>query len=170
MRGPAWPCLRARRRWSAPCSPSRSSRTSTRWSRLSRRILRLMRRNMHPRCSQSTPLLRLVTQEASTTAPCLQQIDQVCLSQGWPWTSSPAQAWMPLARSWAGSTWAADISRQACAGPNSLVLALLYLERLRRRNPDYLTTVSSADLFLVSLMVASKFLHDDGEEDEVFND
>merc|ERR1712088_235949 len=44
------------------------------------------------------------------------------------------------------------------------------LERLRRRNPDYLTTVSSADLFLVSLMVASKFLHDDGEEDEVFND
>merc|ERR1712168_750433 len=65
---------------------------------------------------------------------------------------------------------AADIPRQACAGPNSLVLALLYLERLRRRNPDYLTTVSSADLFLVSLMVASKFLHDDGEEDEVFND
>merc|ERR1719275_186537 len=38
---------------------------------------------------------------------------------------------------------AADISRQACAGPNSLVLALL---------------------FLVSLMVASKFLHDDGEK------
>merc|ERR550525_1774456 len=58
----------------------------------------------------------------------------------------------------------------SCPGPNSLVLALLYLERLRRRNPDYLTTVSSADLFLVSLMVASKFLHDDGEEDEVFND
>lgn len=65
---------------------------------------------------------------------------------------------------------AADISRQSCAGPNSLVLALLYLDRLRRRNPDYLNTVSSADLFLVSLLVASKFLHDDGEEDEVFND
>jgi len=65
---------------------------------------------------------------------------------------------------------AADITRNACAGPNSLVLALLYLDKLRRRNPDYLTTVSSADLFLVSLMVASKFLHDDGEEDEVFND
>jgi len=65
---------------------------------------------------------------------------------------------------------AADITRNACAGPNSLVLALLYLDKLRRRNPDYLNTVSSADLFLVSLMVASKFLHDDGEEDEVFND
>jgi len=65
---------------------------------------------------------------------------------------------------------ASDISRQSCAGPNSLVLALLYLDRLRRRNPDYLNTVSSADLFLVSLLVASKFLHDDGEEDEVFNE
>merc|ERR1712183_741729 len=67
-------------------------------------------------------------------------------------------------------TRAADITRHACAGPNSLVLALLYLDKLRKRNPDYLNTVSSADLFLVSLMVASKFLHDDGEEDEVFND
>merc|ERR1712215_521705 len=57
---------------------------------------------------------------------------------------------------------AADITRNACAGPNSLVLALLYLDKLRKRNPDYLNTVSSADLFLVSLMVASKFLHDDG--------
>jgi len=65
---------------------------------------------------------------------------------------------------------AADMTKQACAGPNSLVVALLYLERLRKRNPEYLTTVSSADLFLVSLLVASKFLHDDGEEDEVFND
>jgi len=65
---------------------------------------------------------------------------------------------------------AADVTRTACVGPSSLVLALLYLDRLRRNNPDYLTTISSADLFLVSMMVASKFLHDDGEEDEVFND
>ena len=65
---------------------------------------------------------------------------------------------------------AAEMTRTVCAGPSSLVVALLYLDRLRRRNPDYLTSVSSADLFLVSMMVASKFLHDDGEEDEVFND
>jgi len=65
---------------------------------------------------------------------------------------------------------ASDISRNACASPTSLVLALLYLDRLRRHNPDYLNTVTSADLFLVSLLVANKFLHDDGEEDEVFND
>ena len=41
---------------------------------------------------------------------------------------------------------------------------------MRRNNPSYLNTITSADLFLVSLLVANKFLHDDGEEDEVFND
>ena len=46
----------------------------------------------------------------------------------------------------------------------------MYLDRLRSSNPKYLSNISSTDLFLVSLMVASKFLHDDGEEDEVFND
>lgn len=65
---------------------------------------------------------------------------------------------------------AADLARDTCAGPTSLVLALIYLDRLRKSNPDYLSSVSSADLFLVSMMVASKYLHDDGEEDEVFND
>ena len=44
---------------------------------------------------------------------------------------------------------AGEMTRTACVGPSSLVLALLYLDRLRRNNPDYLTTISSADLFLV---------------------
>jgi len=65
---------------------------------------------------------------------------------------------------------ASGVARDTCSSPTSLVVALLYLERLRGSNPGYLSTVSSADLFLVSLMVASKYLHDDGEEDEVFND
>lgn len=65
---------------------------------------------------------------------------------------------------------ASGVARDTCSSPTSLVVALLYLERLRGSNPGYLATVSSADLFLVSLMVASKYLHDDGEEDEVFND
>ena len=62
------------------------------------------------------------------------------------------------------------MSREACASPTSLVFALIYLDRLRRNSPDFLQNISSADLFLVSMMVASKFLYDDGEEDEVFND
>ncbi|QQP35769.1 Protein CNPPD1like [Caligus rogercresseyi] len=49
------------------------------------------------------------------------------------------------------------ISRESCASPTSLLLALLYLERLRSSNPGYLAQTSSTDVFLVSLMVASKF-------------
>jgi hypothetical protein len=65
---------------------------------------------------------------------------------------------------------AAALSRNACVSPCSLVLAVLYLERLKTCNPDYLQRVAPSELFLVSMMVASKFLHDDGEVDEVFND
>lgn len=64
---------------------------------------------------------------------------------------------------------ASRISRNACVSPCSLVLALLYLERLKDCNPEYLQRVAPFELFLVSLMVATKFLNDDGEEDEVFN-
>ncbi|XP_069686078.1 protein CNPPD1 [Periplaneta americana] len=65
---------------------------------------------------------------------------------------------------------AAAMSRSACVSPCSLVLALLYLERLKTCNPEYLQRVAPSELFLVSMMVASKFLHDDGEPNEVFND
>ncbi|XP_054257774.1 protein CNPPD1 [Macrosteles quadrilineatus] len=64
---------------------------------------------------------------------------------------------------------ATEISRNTCASPASLVLALLYLERLKTCNSEYIEKVPPSELFLVSMMVASKFLHDDGEEDEVFN-
>merc|ERR1711997_403256 len=65
---------------------------------------------------------------------------------------------------------AAEITRETCSSPTSLVLALMYLDRLRSSNPKYLSSISPTDLFLISLMVASKYLYDDGEEDEVFND
>ncbi|CAG9772279.1 unnamed protein product [Ceutorhynchus assimilis] len=65
---------------------------------------------------------------------------------------------------------AARISRNACVSPCSLVLAMLYFERLKKCNVDYLERTMPADLFLVSLMVSSKFLFDDGEMDEVFID
>ncbi|XP_051156875.1 protein CNPPD1 [Leptopilina boulardi] len=64
---------------------------------------------------------------------------------------------------------ASRISRNACVSPCSFVLALLYLERLKDCNAEYLQRVAPSELFLVTLMVASKFLQDDGEEDEVFN-
>ncbi|KAM4626799.1 protein CNPPD1 [Discoglossus pictus] len=66
--------------------------------------------------------------------------------------------------------YAAHVSREACVSPCSMMLALVYIERLRNRNPEYLQQISSSDLFLISMMVASKYLYDEGEEEEVFND
>jgi len=64
---------------------------------------------------------------------------------------------------------ASSISRKACLSPCSLMLGLIYIDRLRQKSPEYLQQVSSADLFIVAMLVASKFLHDDGE-DGVYND
>jgi hypothetical protein len=47
---------------------------------------------------------------------------------------------------------AAAMSRSACVSPCSLVLALLYLERLKTCNPDYLERVAPSELFLVSMV------------------
>lgn len=66
--------------------------------------------------------------------------------------------------------YAAHVAREACISPCAMMLALVYIERLRHRNPEYLQHISSSDLFLISMMVASKYLYDEGEEEEVFND
>nr|SVE75754.1 EOG090X069C [Daphnia hispanica] len=65
--------------------------------------------------------------------------------------------------------YAAELSREACLSPCSLVVALIYLERLCQSNPNFVSSIPSSKLFLISVMVASKFLNDDGEEDEVIN-
>lgn len=48
---------------------------------------------------------------------------------------------------------ASKISRNACVSPCSLVLALLYIERLKNCNPEYLHQVAPSELFLVSLVI-----------------
>jgi hypothetical protein len=63
-----------------------------------------------------------------------------------------------------------SIGKKAGVSPCSLMLGMLYIERLKHRNPDYLQQVSSSDLFLIAMMVASKYLYDEGIEEEVFND
>ncbi|KAG0719213.1 Protein CNPPD1 [Chionoecetes opilio] len=66
--------------------------------------------------------------------------------------------------------YASAVCFDACVTPCSLIVALLYLDRLRTQNPEYLANTSPSQVFLVATMVASKYLYDDGEEDEVFND
>ncbi|XP_064646415.1 protein CNPPD1-like [Lineus longissimus] len=66
--------------------------------------------------------------------------------------------------------YASFVSRRSCMSPCSMMLGMIYIERLKHKNPEYLQTISSSDLFLISLMVASKYLYDEGVDEEVFND
>ncbi|XP_068687581.1 protein CNPPD1-like [Montipora foliosa] len=68
------------------------------------------------------------------------------------------------------TSYAMTVSRRAKISPCTLMMGVLYSERLRLKNPDYLKRISSSDLFLISVMVASKYLYDEGEDEEVFND
>jgi len=65
---------------------------------------------------------------------------------------------------------ATEIARNACVAPTALVMALVYLRRLSVSNPEYLRTVKPTELFLVSVLVASKFMQDEGEDTGVYND
>lgn len=66
--------------------------------------------------------------------------------------------------------YASSLTRQLPISPCAIIMSLLYAERLRQVNPGYLDCTSSSDIYVVSLLVASKFLTDEGEEEEVFND
>lgn len=44
------------------------------------------------------------------------------------------------------------VLREACISPCAMMLALVYIERLRHRNPEYLQKISSSDLFLISMV------------------
>lgn len=48
--------------------------------------------------------------------------------------------------------YAADLSREAVISPCSLVLALIYLERLSQKNPNFLSSIPSSKLFLISVV------------------
>ncbi|XP_033113517.1 protein CNPPD1-like [Anneissia japonica] len=63
-----------------------------------------------------------------------------------------------------------NVARKSSISPCTLMVALIYLERLRHKNPNYLKNVASADLFLVTMMIATKFSYDEGEDEEMFND
>merc|ERR1719427_1983739 len=66
--------------------------------------------------------------------------------------------------------YASSIVRQLSLTPGALMLGILYSERLRQSKPAYGERVSSSDLYVISLLVASKFLHDEGEAEEIFNE
>jgi len=65
---------------------------------------------------------------------------------------------------------AASSARSACMTPTSVIVGMMYVKRLQKRKPEYLAQISSSELFLISMMMASKFLYDEGVDEEVFND
>jgi len=64
----------------------------------------------------------------------------------------------------------ARVVRDACVSPCSMLLALIYIERLSKYNSAYLASASSSEIFLVSMLIASKFMYDEGTDEEVYND
>lgn len=48
--------------------------------------------------------------------------------------------------------YAADLSREAVLSPCSLVVALIYLERLSQKNANFISSIPSSKLFLVSVV------------------
>ncbi|KAL3855865.1 hypothetical protein ACJMK2_015064 [Sinanodonta woodiana] len=65
---------------------------------------------------------------------------------------------------------AASSSRHACMSPCSIMMGMIYANRLKKRNKEYAQKISSSELFLISMMMASKFMYDEGIDEEVFND
>ncbi|XP_070185617.1 protein CNPPD1-like isoform X2 [Littorina saxatilis] len=65
---------------------------------------------------------------------------------------------------------ASIMTSQETVSPSSVTMSMMYANRLQRKRPDYVQKVSSSDLFLISMMMASKYLYDEGVEEEVFND
>ena len=47
---------------------------------------------------------------------------------------------------------ASNLSKKSCLSPCSIVLAIIYFERLKQSNPEYLRRVSPCDLFVVSIV------------------
>lgn len=67
-------------------------------------------------------------------------------------------------------TFATSLSREACVNPSTLVVALLYLERVRGADRNYFQNSDPANLYTTALLLANKYLFDQGEDDYIYND
>lgn len=63
----------------------------------------------------------------------------------------------------------ANLMSEGAVSPCSLILGLLYIKRLSQVNPNYVSHVSSRDLFLTAMLIASKYMNDEGEDEALTN-
>jgi hypothetical protein len=62
-----------------------------------------------------------------------------------------------------------DVCREGGVTPCALILGLLYIHRLSLCKSPFLSKVSSTDVFLIAMVVASKYLQDEGEMEAFVN-
>jgi hypothetical protein len=65
---------------------------------------------------------------------------------------------------------ATRVSYDSCLDPCTMVAAMIYIERLRIKNPKVFGQFPPNDLYLSGIILASKFLNDCGLEEFVWND
>ena len=61
------------------------------------------------------------------------------------------------------------ISKCGFADPCTLVVALVYLDRLRDQNKEYFEATDPVSLYVPALVLASKYMHDTDTYDRVSN-
>jgi len=66
--------------------------------------------------------------------------------------------------------YASDVSHAGAVSPSMLIVAMIYLERMRLTNKDHFESSDPNELFTSALLCASKFLYDEAESEFVYND
>lgn len=66
--------------------------------------------------------------------------------------------------------YASDVSYSGAVSPSVLIVAMIYLERMRINNKNHFESSDPADLFTSALLCATKFLYDEAEAEFVYND
>jgi len=63
-----------------------------------------------------------------------------------------------------------DMSRKRNLSPYAILLSMIYLKRLKESSSKWRNVYSSSELCLVSLLLASKYLIDEGEANDIYNE
>jgi len=66
--------------------------------------------------------------------------------------------------------YASEVSYAGAVSPSVLIVAMIYLERMRLTKRDHFESKDPADLFISALLCATKFLYDEAENEFVYND
>ncbi|VDK53035.1 unnamed protein product [Anisakis simplex] len=65
---------------------------------------------------------------------------------------------------------ATSLARESCVDACTFLVAMVYMDRLRRADKQFFETTDPNEMYLSALVVASKYLHDGGLDEFVYND